>query len=227
MRDMRDALGALGPVDGNKPELGNLTLSMTIVESGDIVFITSDGISDNFDPVVGKFAEALINESQIVNQPKENEPQLAPKRQNKSASALHNRRTTDLFDTKTQKSRASTSTSTVNNFSTKPPQSKKSFSNSSSSTSSSASTSTSTSTSINAKTVLKPTQINRPKYSRSHTVIEPRLSANRGLLSPPQPKKFPKSAAGLPLVTGTQRHTLTLLRLADLLCYGINGKILI
>lgn len=29
---------------------------MTEVESGDIVFITSDGVSDNFDPVVGKFA---------------------------------------------------------------------------------------------------------------------------------------------------------------------------
>ncbi|OAD53519.1 hypothetical protein WN48_09821 [Eufriesea mexicana] len=56
MRDMRDALGALGPVDGSNPELNNLTLAMTEVEKGDIVFLTSDGISDNFDPVVGKFA---------------------------------------------------------------------------------------------------------------------------------------------------------------------------
>ena len=48
-------LGALGPVDGVNPELSNLTCSMTYVESGDIVFLTSDGISDNFDPVVGKF----------------------------------------------------------------------------------------------------------------------------------------------------------------------------
>ncbi|KAG1685812.1 PP2C-like domain-containing protein [Nymphon striatum] len=56
MRDMRDALGALGPVDGQNPELNNLTISMTLVEPGDIVFLTSDGISDNFDPVVGKFA---------------------------------------------------------------------------------------------------------------------------------------------------------------------------
>ena len=52
MRDMRDALGALGPVDGQNPELNNLTCSMTEVESGDIVFVTSDGVSDNFDPVV-------------------------------------------------------------------------------------------------------------------------------------------------------------------------------
>jgi hypothetical protein len=56
MRDMRDALGALGPVDGQNPELNNLTCSMTEVQTGDIVFLTSDGISDNFDPVVGKFA---------------------------------------------------------------------------------------------------------------------------------------------------------------------------
>ncbi|XP_049953674.1 PP2C-like domain-containing protein CG9801 [Schistocerca serialis cubense] len=56
MRDMRDALGALGPVDGQNPELNNLTCSMTEVEPGDIVFLTSDGVSDNFDPVVGKFA---------------------------------------------------------------------------------------------------------------------------------------------------------------------------
>lgn len=38
MRDMRDALGALGPVDGSNPELNNLTLAMTEVEKGDIEF---------------------------------------------------------------------------------------------------------------------------------------------------------------------------------------------
>lgn len=61
MRDMRDALGALGPVDGTNPELSNLTCSMTEVEPGDIVFVTSDGVSDNFDPVVGKFAVSLCS----------------------------------------------------------------------------------------------------------------------------------------------------------------------
>uniref|UniRef100_A0A914UKV2 PPM-type phosphatase domain-containing protein n=1 Tax=Plectus sambesii TaxID=2011161 RepID=A0A914UKV2_9BILA len=55
MRDMRDAGGALGPVDGVNPELQNLTCSMTFVDDDDLVFITSDGVSDNFDPVVGKF----------------------------------------------------------------------------------------------------------------------------------------------------------------------------
>ncbi|KAG8212692.1 hypothetical protein J437_LFUL019606, partial [Ladona fulva] len=56
MRDMRDALGALGPAEGQNPELNNLTCSLTIAYPGDIVFLTSDGVSDNFDPVVGKFA---------------------------------------------------------------------------------------------------------------------------------------------------------------------------
>lgn len=68
MRDMRDALGALGPVDGTNPELSNLTCSMTEVESGDIVFITSDGVSDNFDPVVGKFAVMPSNKPDIATQ---------------------------------------------------------------------------------------------------------------------------------------------------------------
>ena len=36
MRDMRDAGGALGPVDGVNPELNNLTCSMTFVDEGSI-----------------------------------------------------------------------------------------------------------------------------------------------------------------------------------------------
>ncbi|GIY35836.1 PP2C-like domain-containing protein CG9801 [Caerostris extrusa] len=42
MRDMRDALGALGPVDGINPELSNLTLSMSELDPDDIVFLASD-----------------------------------------------------------------------------------------------------------------------------------------------------------------------------------------
>ena len=54
-RDMRDALGALGPVDGINPELSNLTLSLTKIQKGDIVMVASDGLTDNFDPNVCKF----------------------------------------------------------------------------------------------------------------------------------------------------------------------------
>ena len=53
-RDMRNPGGSLGPADGYNPDLGNLTFSFTFVEPGDIVFLTSDGVSDNFDPVVAK-----------------------------------------------------------------------------------------------------------------------------------------------------------------------------
>ncbi|KAF8362108.1 hypothetical protein PRIPAC_89031 [Pristionchus pacificus] len=71
MRDMRNAGGALGPVDGRNPQLQNLTCSETFVESGDLIFITSDGISDNFDPVVGKFC--------VIKKTEENENPALPK----------------------------------------------------------------------------------------------------------------------------------------------------
>ena len=58
--------GALGPVDGINPELSNLTYSMTFLKPGDIVFLTSDGISDNFDPVVGKFCVPVKGEGLLI-----------------------------------------------------------------------------------------------------------------------------------------------------------------
>ncbi|KAM7362947.1 PP2C-like domain-containing protein CG9801 isoform 1-T4 [Cochliomyia hominivorax] len=194
MRDMRDALGALGPADGNKPELSNLTLSMTVIDRGDIVFLTSDGVSDNFDPVVGKFAEAWTPDVKLM--PTSNSPPqrtasvLAPKRQNKSASAIYAR----LHG-------SSNPTSPV--APVRPPRTKKSTS---------------------PESAPAPS---RPKYMRSHTVIEPRrLSSggtNMGHTTYNYKPKIPKSLTGLPLVTGPQRHALTLHRLEDLLSYGING----
>ena len=59
-RDIRNAGGALGPVHGGRdPELQNLTCAITLVDAGDIVFLTSDGVSDNFDPVVAGSAVAV------------------------------------------------------------------------------------------------------------------------------------------------------------------------
>ena len=58
VRDIRDAGGALGPVNGVDPELHNLSCSLRYVEPGDLVYLTTDGISDNFDPVVTKIAVA-------------------------------------------------------------------------------------------------------------------------------------------------------------------------
>ncbi|XP_073823759.1 PP2C-like domain-containing protein CG9801 [Musca autumnalis] len=201
MRDMRDALGALGPADGNKPELSNLTLTMTIIDSGDIVFLTSDGISDNFDPVVGKFAEAWTPDVKLMpSTPGTGPPHtgiLAPKRQNKSASAIYARLHGSSNPTSPQPP-------------VRPPRTKKSSSPENAISGSQSAPS-------------------RPKYMRSHTVIEPRRLSSSGLHPSLQQRdydykpKIPKSATGLPLVTGPQRHALTLYRLEDLLSYGING----
>jgi len=85
-RDMRDALGALGPVDGLNPELSNLTCSITEVLPGDIVFLTSDGISDNFDPVVGKFCIPKKPERNNSQKPGTTRPGQTPTRTNRSHS---------------------------------------------------------------------------------------------------------------------------------------------
>lgn len=203
MRDMRDALGALGPVDGNKPELGNLTLSLTIVEPGDIVFLTSDGISDNFDPVVGKFAEPFNSTPAPIEQTAKppnsvrNSQPLAPKRQIKSASSMGHKQVS-LSDAHHQLQKSDTQPIR-----------------------SSRRSKTDASTSANSARGASNAVQSRPKFMRSHTVIE----SSRARLSKEPSIKYPVSAAGLPLVTGPQRHALTLLRLEDLLSYGINGSL--
>lgn len=209
MRDMRDALGALGPVDGIKPELGNLTLSMTIVEANDIVFLTSDGISDNFDPVVGKFAEAIMTDNQYKpsngearpKQQKQGDFGLAPKRQNKSTSSMPG---TDLRKSNVNFQLQKSETQPIRPIR----RSKKE-------------TSSTTTAVLNNRTLSPPLTQTRPKFLRSHTVIE--SSRNRINKNPIQ--KYQVSSSGLPLVTGAQRHALTLLRIEDLLSYGINGTL--
>lgn len=168
-RDIRDALGALGPVDGTKPELSNLTLSMTKVEEGDIVFLTSDGVSDNFDPVVGKFAIAESEtpdmsaiktqhkvggkQRQGIPDPHQNRPKLQPINRPPSVSST------------------------------------------------------------------------RPQYNRSRTVIEPKRDhiSNAPGVGGSTRAMVAKPTTVLPQLSATQRHQLTLLRMEDLLAYGING----
>lgn len=55
-RDMRNVGGALGHVYGRKPDVSNLNYSFMYIKEGDIVFLVSDGISDNFDPCVSQTA---------------------------------------------------------------------------------------------------------------------------------------------------------------------------
>ncbi|WAR04424.1 Y9801-like protein [Mya arenaria] len=68
VRDIRDAGGAIGPVDGKNPELHNLTYGLSFANPGDIVFLTTDGISDNYDPVVTKIAVAPLTSVKNENE---------------------------------------------------------------------------------------------------------------------------------------------------------------
>ncbi|XP_050074098.1 PP2C-like domain-containing protein CG9801 [Anopheles maculipalpis] len=214
MRDMRDALGALGPVYGDKPEMSNLTLSMSYVDEGDIVFLTSDGISDNFDPVVGKFAEAVgsktnanNNNSNVTNlaykqstnqhYERKNKAGLAPKRQNKSAPMLTLAQTNGAMEQQYANANHAGGSRAERKIPLpvrKPP----------------------------PPTAGPQEKSYCSKYvTRSKTFIEPAAAARRSTnvvarSSPP---------TALPQVTAQQRHVLTLLRIADLLVYGINGSL--
>lgn len=55
-RDPRDAGGCLGANCGDLPDLTNLVCCFVPVQQNDIVFVTSDGVSDNFDIVLLKKA---------------------------------------------------------------------------------------------------------------------------------------------------------------------------
>ncbi|VDP69720.1 unnamed protein product [Echinostoma caproni] len=56
-RDFRDAGGALGPVYKNgNPELHNLICAVTLCDPGDLVILGTDGLTDNFDPVITRIA---------------------------------------------------------------------------------------------------------------------------------------------------------------------------
>jgi serine/threonine protein phosphatase PrpC len=105
-RDMRDALGALGPVDGINPELSNLTLSVTTLNKGDIVMVASDGLTDNFDPNVCRFTvNSRLGEapSRVRRTPSTTEPPVKPPRrsQNKNAPTRGAARTVTVAENKT------------------------------------------------------------------------------------------------------------------------------
>lgn len=201
MRDMRDALGALGPVDGKNPELGNLTLSMTTVEKGDIVFLTSDGVTDNFDPVVGKFADVFSVTESPTNQ-KENISKPVPSKPRSMKSNNFN-----VHGRKTEPNRHPTTAS--HDKKDVPVHSHHLKKDPNANT---------------AQTIKNLSKPNKPVYLRSKTLIEPRRIKSP-IMSPTPEIRILKSSAGLPLVTGPQRHALTLLRMEDLFLHGINGSL--
>ena len=60
-RDMCMAGGTLGPSMGSQPDLSNLTVAYMPVYQDDIVFCTSDGISDNFSSKVMNVVNGGVN----------------------------------------------------------------------------------------------------------------------------------------------------------------------
>ncbi|CAF0843084.1 unnamed protein product [Didymodactylos carnosus] len=57
-RDMRHTGGALGFALDDKADLSNLAYSLMEIQQGDFVYLTTDGISDNYDPVVSGVARS-------------------------------------------------------------------------------------------------------------------------------------------------------------------------
>lgn len=51
-RDMRLPGGAVGMTMDEKPDLSNLSYSLMEIDQDDFIFLTTDGISDNYDPCV-------------------------------------------------------------------------------------------------------------------------------------------------------------------------------
>jgi hypothetical protein len=56
---MRSPGGALGMTMDEKADLRNLSYSLMEIEQGDFVFLTTDGVSDNYDPCVSGAATSV------------------------------------------------------------------------------------------------------------------------------------------------------------------------
>nr|VZI44393.1 unnamed protein product [Spirometra erinaceieuropaei] len=67
-RDFRDAGGALGAVhEGKEPELHNLMCAVAICGARDVVILGTDGLTDNFDPVIARLAVPQAPEIAFVD----------------------------------------------------------------------------------------------------------------------------------------------------------------
>ena len=85
-RNLRDAGGCLGADMGDHPDLTNLFCCFAPVADHDIVFLGSDGISDNFDPVT--LREALPGLSETPPTPPTLPQDISSQTQPSSASQL-------------------------------------------------------------------------------------------------------------------------------------------
>lgn len=201
-RDMRDALGALGPVDGINPELSNLTLSITTLQKGDIVFVASDGLTDNFDPNVCKFT---VNCTLPEPPQKTKHPPVKPPRKQKHNESDKDGDTNNplvaeflkqnaLETTKKQTTVVENRASSLRKQST-------------------ARHMQPTQASLNRNVAPPQQQQKNYTFLRSKTTLDMRNS-----------KQILRNADGIPFVTPLQRYELTLLLMEDILKRGISGK---
>jgi hypothetical protein len=70
-RDMRSPGGVLGMTMNEKADLSSLTYSIMEIEQDDLVFLTTNGISDNYDPCVSRTALLSGDMSQTLSTPYE------------------------------------------------------------------------------------------------------------------------------------------------------------
>ncbi len=67
-RNPRDCGGCLGADLGDHPDLSNLCCCFVPIADADVVFVVSDGVSDNFDPILLKEATTEKPQHQLVRQ---------------------------------------------------------------------------------------------------------------------------------------------------------------
>ena len=92
-RNLRDAGGCLGADMGDHPDLTNLFCCFAPVSEHDLVFLSSDGVSDNFDPVT--LRQALQDSSEMTQSSSHLIPQDTPSQPPppSSSTSPHPRRT--------------------------------------------------------------------------------------------------------------------------------------
>lgn len=238
-RDMRDALGALGPVDGINPELSNLTLSITILQRGDIVLIASDGLTDNFDPNVCKFSTNLPESKKKTNvtAPQEKKetleqkakPPVKPPRKNiKPRSNLsHNvERTTTTTNLKDKNEDVSSNVNDalIEQFLQANPvkrnASKPSQSNKANTSQQHYKTRQQLQEQQKRPSTVQNVQIksSTSKMPQRYTFLRSRTSLDM------KTKPVLRNEDGIPYVTPIQRYELTLLLIEDILKRGISGN---
>lgn len=207
-RDMRDALGALGPVDGTKPDLSNLTLSLTTLERGDIVMVASDGLTDNFDPNVCRFSvntKEQPKQQQPVSSGSRKVPTKPPRKGKITSNSVKSSESSQATTSQSDDTNAPVESTAQNNPLVAQFLRENSYDKQPATSL------------VRKEPKSKPIP---PSFSRSKTSIEMRSSSRRSATTRP----VLYNEEGVPYVTPLQRYELSLLLMGDVLRRGISGR---